>query len=307
MATTGLSDRRIYNPRGCEVNAVLHCNLRCRSCSHLSPIMPPWFADPERVFHDLSRMARCYHCEFVKILGGEPLLHSQLTEIIHAIRESSIAQRVVLCTNGSLLHSAKDEVWSMVDEIEISVYPSNVIPNDRLEDFRRRARDHNTNLSVRLSPVFRESYSELGTEDGNLIDRIFHTCQIAHVWRCHTVHEGYFYRCPQSYFIHRLRHAKPEDSGDGLEIRDDDFADDLRRHIDSAMGPAACRWCLGSVGRRFAHEQVPRRQWAELAKEPTEALLDRRLLTELEGDINEESHGKVRLEDGPIPDAWTKS
>ncbi|RLV10154.1 hypothetical protein CTZ27_02685 [Streptomyces griseocarneus] len=306
MTTTGLGDRRVYNPRGCEVNAVLHCNLRCRSCSHLSPIMPPWFADPERVRRDLSRLARSYHCEFVKILGGEPLLHPRLTEIIRVIRESSIAKRIVICTNGSLLHSARSEVWSMVDEIEISVYPSNVIPNDRLDDFRRRAREHGTDLSVRLSPVFRESYSEMGTEDGNLIDQIFRTCQIAHVWRCHTVHEGYFYPCPQSYFIHRLRHANPEDSGDGLEIRDEDFADDLRRHIDSATGPSACRWCLGSVGRRFAHEQVSRRQWAELAKEPTEALLDRQLLTELENNINVESHGKVRLEEGPIPDAWTR-
>ncbi|NGO41436.1 radical SAM protein [Streptomyces ureilyticus] len=307
MDKNGSADHRIYNPRGCEVNAVLHCNFRCRSCSHLSPIMPPWFADPQRVFLDLSRLARHYHCEFVKILGGEPLLHPRLPEIIHAARESSVAQRIVLCTNGSLLDSSASEVWSAVDEIEISVYPGKAISNDELDSYRRRARDHGTDLRVRLSPEFRESYSESGTDDGNLIDRIFRTCQIAHVWRCHTVHEGYFYRCPQSYFIHRLRHANPEDSGDGLKIRDDDFADDLRRHIDSAMGPAACRWCLGSVGRRFAHEQVSRRRWAELAKEPTEALLDRQLLAELEDDINEERHGKIKVENGPIPDSWTKS
>jgi len=308
MSQCEIVDHKVYNPRGCEINAVLHCNLRCRSCSHLSPIMSPWFAAPERVGRDLSRLARSYRCGFVKVLGGEPLLHPQLVEVIRAIRHSAVTSRIVLCTNGSLLNSADDELWSSVDEVEISVYPGRAISNDELNDFRQRARDHGIELSVRLSPVFRESYSELGTEDGDLIDRIFRTCKIAHVWRCHTVHEGYFYRCPQSYFIHKFQHVNPEASGDGLPIRDDDdFVDELHRHLTAARGPSACRWCLGSVGHRFAHEQVPRQQWPHFAKKSTETLLDWKLLAALENDITDNRHDKVELEDGTIPPSWVRA
>lgn len=268
--------------------------------------MPPWFADPKNISRDLSCLAKSYHCEFVKVLGGEPLLHPRLTEIIQAIRESSIANRIVLCTNGSLLNQSNDELWSMVDEIEISVYPARAISNKELNDFRCRAKDHGIKLSVRLSPVFRESYAELGTNDGNLIDRIFRTCKIAHVWRCHTVHEGFFYRCPQSYFLHRLQNGNPEDSEDGLRIRDDkNFVDELYRNLTSTRGPAACRWCLGTVGHRFAHEQIPRQRWHDLAKKPTEALIDWQLLAALEEDITGMRSEKIAVGDA-IPDSWIK-
>lgn len=301
-------NNKVYNPRGCEINAVLHCNLRCRSCSHLSPIMRPWFADPERIGRDLTCLANSYHCEFVKILGGEPLLHPRLIEILQAIRGSSVADRIMLCTNGSLLGSSSDRIWSMVDEIEISIYPGRAISNVELSNFRHRAGEHGVKLSVRLSPFFRESYSELGTENDGLVDRIFRTCKIAHVWRCHTVHEGFFYRCPQSYFIHRLKNVNPESSGDGLQIDDGEyFVDDLYHLLTSPRGPSACRWCLGNVGRRFAHEQVPRQQWSDLAKKPTEELLDWQVLTLLENDITDEHYEKISLEEGDIPEPWVRA
>jgi len=300
-------NNRIHNPEGCEINAVLHCNLRCRSCSHLSPIMTPWFADPKQIGRDLSRLAKFYHAGYVKVLGGEPLLHPRLVEIMQAIRESSITDRIVLSTNGALLDSSPDKLWAMVNEIIITVYPGKAISNEELNNCRRRARDNGVELSVRLAPVFRESHSEPGTDDGDLIDRIFRTCKIAHVWRCHTVHEGFFYRCPQSYFLHKLQNADPQSSGDGLRIGDnDDFIDELYRYLTSTRGPSACRWCLGTVGYQFAHAQVARQQWQKLANKPTEELVDWQLLRRLENDIMDNPDEKVTLEQGAIPDSWIR-
>jgi hypothetical protein len=300
-------NNRIHNPEACEINAVLHCNLRCRSCSHLSPIMTPWFADPKQVGRDLSRLAKSYHAGYVKVLGGEPLLHPRLIEVMQAIRESSISDRIVLSTNGALLDSSDDKIWSMVDEIIITVYPGRAISNEELNNVRRRASDNGVELSVRLAPVFRESYSELGTDNGDLIDRIFRTCKIAHVWRCHTIHEGFFYRCPQSCFLHRLHNANPKSSGDGLQLHDsEDFIDELYRYLTATRGPSACRWCLGSVGHQFAHTQVPRQQWQDLAKKPTEALVDWQLLATLENDITDNPDEKITLEQGTIPDSWIR-
>jgi molybdenum cofactor biosynthesis enzyme MoaA len=66
-----LKDGRILN-RTCEVNIVEHCNLRCRSCTHLSPVPPKHFVDPGALSSDLTTLARSYHANVLKILGGEP-------------------------------------------------------------------------------------------------------------------------------------------------------------------------------------------------------------------------------------------
>ena len=36
--TLELRDGKVRNPEGLEVDATLHCNMRCVSCSHLSPV-----------------------------------------------------------------------------------------------------------------------------------------------------------------------------------------------------------------------------------------------------------------------------
>lgn len=176
-----ITDGRVRNPRGCEINAVLHCNLRCRGCSHLSPVMPAWFVEPERVARDLSALATAYSCAFVKILGGEPLLHPGLPDVVEAVRSSGITDHVAVATNGLLLNSAGARLWSLVDEFKVSVYPGSAPAPEDLRELRRRAEDHGVRLDVKLVPVFREPYARLGTEDPRLIDRIFRTCEIAHV------------------------------------------------------------------------------------------------------------------------------
>src|SRR5262249_51866452 len=40
----------------CEINVVKHCNLSCRSCAHLSPIVAKEFVDPRKLFVDLRRL-----------------------------------------------------------------------------------------------------------------------------------------------------------------------------------------------------------------------------------------------------------
>ncbi|MEV7938659.1 radical SAM protein [Kitasatospora sp. NPDC088264] len=274
---------RLHNPEGCELNVVLHCNLRCRACSHLSPVLPPWFADPAQIARDLVGLAGSYSCGHVKILGGEPLLHPRLPEVIAAVRDSGITDRVAVCTNGRLLSSRDPWLWRLVDEIEISVYPGQAPTPVELDALRRRAEEHAVRLDVKLVPVFRESYAEQGSEDPHLTARIYRTCEIVHVWRCHTVHEGVFYRCPQSYFLHRPEAPGARVPSDGLPIRSDPgFLVDLHAYLTSSRGPAACRWCLGTVGRRRPHSQLPRAGWRAAQDAPSEELVDLRLLAERE-------------------------
>ncbi len=81
---------KIYNPDACEVNVVYHCNLSCRGCSHLSPIVPNHFVEPLQVFNDLAIVAKYYSSRYIRIIGGEPLLHPDIIQIIDAVRSGCI-------------------------------------------------------------------------------------------------------------------------------------------------------------------------------------------------------------------------
>ncbi|HUC36682.1 MAG TPA: hypothetical protein VMR97_06120, partial [Acidimicrobiales bacterium] len=65
-------DGKIHNSR-CEINVAEHCNLSCRGCSHASPVVPNYFADPDELHDSLSFLARRYHSRQVRLVGGEPL------------------------------------------------------------------------------------------------------------------------------------------------------------------------------------------------------------------------------------------
>ncbi|MFF2008332.1 4Fe-4S cluster-binding domain-containing protein [Streptomyces sp. NPDC058195] len=62
------------------------------------------------VGRDLTRLAKSYRSANVKILGGEPLLHPGLTDLIREVRESAVTDKIILATNGLLLSSADDRL-----------------------------------------------------------------------------------------------------------------------------------------------------------------------------------------------------
>lgn len=277
-----LVDGKVVTSEGCELNVVHHCNLGCASCSHLSPAFRRSLVDPEVVCHDLELLSRSLRAQFVKVLGGEPLLHPELVPILDVVRRSGLAPRILVCTNGIMLPRMREDFWSQVDEVEISVYPGRELADADLDRLRRRARANGVTLTVAYYSHFRYSYSELGTEDRDLVQRIYSTCQIAHVWRCHTVYAGHFFRCPQSVFLPRI-FGRPHDPwADGLRIEDGlEFAGRLRSYLTSRQPPLACRNCLGSVGRRMPHQQLRRADFRTPQQRPSEDLLDRDFLVQL--------------------------
>ncbi|MEV0263510.1 radical SAM protein [Streptomyces sp. NPDC050617] len=281
--TYHIADGKVVSPEGCELNVAHHCNLGCASCSHLSPVFRRSFIDPDTAARDLHLLARSFAAKFVKVLGGEPLLHPQLVPILHQVRSSGLAPHITVCTNGILLPRMREDFYAAVDEIEISVYPDRELDEEKMARVRAYADEHDVLLNISYYSHFRYSYAEHGTDDEALVRRIFATCQIAHVWRCHTLYEGHFFKCPQSVFLPQvLEGAKPLWE-DGLRITDEpDFPARLLAYLQGTEPLAACRNCMGSVGRRMPHQQRTRRDFRDLQKHSTEELTDHRFLTLLE-------------------------
>jgi cyclic pyranopterin phosphate synthase len=270
-------DGRILNRR-LEINVAEHCNLSCRGCSHLSPVVPKSFADPATVYHDLSVLAHCYHAKSVRVLGGEPLLHPDLPSVIDAIRRSQICDSIWVITNGRLLARMTTEFWSSVDVVEVSLYPGQHLGGEAKDACTAKAKQHGVALRFHVRDEFQESYSEAGTEDDELARRIFTTCNVVHRWRCHNVIDGWFYRCPQSHFIAKVLRDGTEHV-DGIQIDDDpSFRVRLLAFLQSPEMPQACSNCLGTAGRLFPHAQIRRGDFRSRQTAPTEDLIHPRLV-----------------------------
>jgi len=270
---------RVFN-RTCEVNIVEHCNLRCRSCAHLSPALPKHFVAPDALSSDLTALARSYHVKVLRLLGGEPLLHPDLLDIMMTVRESHIAEKIEITTNGVLLPRLERRFWEMVDSVRISLYPGHSLREDQLDTCIDLAHQNNVLIRYRRYQTFQESYSEQGTDDPLLVKRIYATCNEAHRWRCHTVANGWFFKCPQSYMIPRGMSLGPEATyRNGIQIDESpDFRDRLLSYLTSPEPLPSCRNCLGSAGKYIQHEQVRRAGFRSAQRRPTEDLVHPRLV-----------------------------
>ena len=154
---------------------------------------------------------------------------------------------------------------------------------EELRSYSRRAKEHGVALELRYHGCFREAYSELGTADEHLISRIYATCKMAHLWHCHSHCDGHLHLCAPSAFIPRylLGKSGSEAACDGFEITQaEDSRENLMEFLSAESPLHSCRYCLGSVGKRFAHEQEPR----GLQRPPrtTEELVDWQYLERLE-------------------------
>jgi len=268
---------------GFELNIAHHCNLSCRACTHLSPRVKKYFIDPDQVCRDLSILANYCQSIGVGLLGGEPLLHPDLLGVVDAISKSGIGERITVVTNGVLLGRMPEAFWRSVNRVVVSLYPGYEPRVEELKVYRQRAREYGVQFRLKYQDSFRESYSALGTTDAHLVRRIYSTCQTAHIWRCHTVIEGYFYRCPRSALIPRYLQDSPwsDTAIDGLKIEHSrTFVDDLLNFLSRERPLESCRYCLGTVGKRFAHMQESRS--VSLALRPIEELVDWEHLEELE-------------------------
>ena len=251
-----------------EYNVAYHCNLRCDHCDHLSPFFSPKDDEfnasisLETFEKQIAILSRHIHGEEFLILGGEPLLHKNCVDFLRLVKQSGIADKTVLVTNGFLLPVQKDELYKMVDKITISFYPSLPLKKEVIDEARVRCEKHSVELEIHDQPKFSMSIVGIKNEDQRLVEGIFNTCTVAWTQRCYALHEGYVYRCSRAPFIaYKLKKqgVVPNDFSkeDGLKLEDGpDFAQKADEYFNRTTPLKSCSYCLGSVGKRVQHRQL---------------------------------------------------
>jgi len=179
-----------------EVHVVEHCNLNCGGCNHFSSLAKEEYLQPEQFENDIKRLAELSEDYFaIKILGGEPLLHPNITAFFDIARKYFPSTPIQITTNGILLVKQPNEFWQSCNKnkitISISQYP---IKLDK-KAIKMAAKTHKVKLVFNGSTV-QERMCKLpldlsGSQD---IKKSFQKCAIS--WGCCvTLREGRIYTC----------------------------------------------------------------------------------------------------------------
>lgn len=95
------------------LNILDHCNLRCKGCDHFASIAEERFVSLDDIKKDLAQISKILNGDVkrLSVMGGEPLLHPELLEILIQTRLFFPKTVIRLVTNGILLHRQPDDFW----------------------------------------------------------------------------------------------------------------------------------------------------------------------------------------------------
>ena len=106
------------------LNILDHCNLKCKGCDHFACVADPYFVDKRTIYNDLKRLSRLFPDDEIKqmaVMGGEPLLHPDLLDILCMVRKFFPNTIIRLTTNALLLLKQPDEFWKVCRENKVTI------------------------------------------------------------------------------------------------------------------------------------------------------------------------------------------
>ena len=118
-----------------EVHVCEHCNLNCKGCYHFSPLAKEEFLDVVEWENDCKRLSILFdrEMEFISLMGGEPLLHPKICDLLKITRKYFDIGDVSIITNGILLLDMDDDFWNTCRENNVTIrqtkYPIDIVFN----------------------------------------------------------------------------------------------------------------------------------------------------------------------------------
>ncbi len=106
--------------RKMEIYVANGCNLNCLFCSHLNPFRKGLVSKDELI-SSMEIWCRKVTPKKLGLLGGEPLLHPNLDEIISAARRCWPDSEIILTSNGLLFPKKSDELLQELAESRVHV------------------------------------------------------------------------------------------------------------------------------------------------------------------------------------------
>ena len=109
-----------------DVHIVEHCNLNCKSCAHFSPIAKKSCISLDKLENMYKNLKPVYDKFFnsIHLMGGEPLLHPQIEQIINLTRKYFPNTEIQIVTNGIKLIEVSKTFLEICKKNDIVFYVS---------------------------------------------------------------------------------------------------------------------------------------------------------------------------------------
>jgi molybdenum cofactor biosynthesis enzyme MoaA len=239
------------------LNILDHCNLRCKGCDHFAPIAEERFVSLDNIRKDLAQISTILSGEVKRIgvMGGEPLLHPQLKEILISTRLYFPNTLIQLVTNGLLLLGQDEEFWLICRGNNIIIVNTKYPINLDYEAIKKTAAAHGVVFEhYGYTGITKFSHKiTLDIEGIQDPEKSFAEC--FHANRFPLLMDGKLYSCP---IAPNVRHFNNK-FGTHMELEDRDFLDIYRVKKASELlnflsSPKPfCRYC-NVANRLYGHK-----------------------------------------------------
>ena len=220
LLPVNFSDKAILNYL--ETNIVDNCNLNCKGCAHFSNICRPYFVTPEDLAKDLYIINNHFHLLCFRLLGGEPLIHPKLDEIVKVARAMLPKTELVLVTNGILIPKINREIIDSLRDnnviVSISLYkPTEKLLSKIIERLNKENIKYFINDDYFKKPeVITQFHTRLSTEKNNEGSQVSQNCGGRF---CRFLRDGKISKCYYPLLINNLNDLFNTD----FTISEDDF------------------------------------------------------------------------------------
>lgn len=269
------------NEMNIDIHLTHHCNLNCKGCIHYSQLCPPWYIELEDLKKQVEQLQRVIgDAETItnfNLLGGEPLLHPQITECVQIVGETLKSVRCIrLITNGLLLEKMDGSFFETCKKyniiIPIAAYPIHL----DMDSIYRCAEQYGAAFLIRRDGCILRAYS-MGQEyfewSRHTLDLSgqqpkwqiaacpLHKCGVQY-------YKGKLYSCPirayAQYFNEYFHQDLELQDNDGIDIFTENSWSEIARRLSEPSN--FCKYCdvkeiVESVGwetsKRSISEYLP--------------------------------------------------
>ena len=240
--------------RQIEVGICRRCTNHCQGCNHATPLAkPPFVMPPEVLREDLLRIGRVAEIHQLALLGGEPLLHPDIDEMLSVAQSANVANVVVIITNGQLLGRMSDRFWKMIRRLDVDVYPGK-LSGPQIVYIQNRCRENNVQLKIVPIGKFHKCLRSGKDETPEHLQHRFDICPTGHLCVC--LDYGFVYRCPQASIWPALFLPDQSPTVDGLSL-DGITPEKLKAYLESKTPLKSCARCSVEESYFNWHESKP--------------------------------------------------
>lgn len=235
-----------------EVPVTDNCNLNCKGCLFASNTTKEEKNVPYDVIEaDARRMAELfYDVPWIRILGGEPLMHPDINKILSCYRETFSKSEIDLCTNGLLIPKMTEEFWNCVKENKISIHVSGYKPTyNMLDKIDAKLAEHELPYVILKRDEFLKYYT--ATSDNDMTEN-FEKCIAS---ACYEVYRGKLSSCSGAIAFEKFNEFfgteyNVKNDEDYFDIHSSDLsANEIKKRLEKTSN--ICRYCNTSKMKSF--------------------------------------------------------